>query len=114
MDNHYNYNKYEQYLLSEAWKQKRKQRLKIDNYKCQMCGCTGTMNNRLTVHHFTYHNLFNEDVEKDLVTLCQVCHKSVHRMMNRITDTRTMKHGWKDTISAYVDHVEREADTSLV
>ena len=92
------YSSYPEYLQSEQWKQKVQQRAEIDNFQCCMCGSRGTMNNKLNCHHITYRNIYHEDVYKDLLTLCENCHKSVHIMMNRITDKNGRK-GWKDSLS---------------
>lgn len=97
------YPNYETYLQSEEWRQKARQRMEIDGYRCQMCGSSGTMFNKLNVHHLTYHHLYNEDPWKDLVVLCSSCHSAIHRMMNR--RTAETRHGWKDTITEYVKHI---------
>lgn len=92
---------YEQYLKTDAWKQKARERLKIDDYRCQMCGAQGNQLNPLEVHHMTYHNLGHENTYKDLVTLCHCCHQGVHRMMNRTTGIRQdgkYIRGWKDEL----------------
>lgn len=99
------YKDYDEYLRSSAWKAKALERAEIDNYRCQMCGCTGTMTNKLQIHHLSYRNLYNEDVDKDLITLCDVCHTNVHRMMCRITDSTTGQRGWKDTLPLSTHHV---------
>lgn len=93
-----NYGSYQQYLTSDEWKIKARQRAEIDNYRCCMCGSSGTMNNMLHCHHITYRNIYHEDVYKDILTLCECCHKSVHIMMNRTTDKNGRK-GWKDSLS---------------
>lgn len=95
--NEYNRQRYEAYLKTIDWYTKARNRAKIDNYKCCMCGSIGTQNNPLQAHHITYKNLYHEDIYKDLITLCRNCHKSVHRMMNRITDKSGRK-GWKDNL----------------
>ena len=64
---------YHCYMNSDAWKKKRNERLKLDNFKCQKCG--SAMN--LVVHHITYDRLGREPME-DLITLCQRCHASLH------------------------------------
>lgn len=92
------YADYEEYLASDEWKQKAKERAKIDNHKCCMCGSSGTMNNPLECHHITYKNIYKENIFKDLLTLCDNCHKSVHIMMNRTTD-KNGKRGWKDSLT---------------
>lgn len=105
--------RYDLYLLTSTWREKADKRLGIDKYKCQMCGCEGTPQNPLQVHHLTYHNIYNENIDKDLVTLCKVCHTHVHNMMNRVTNSETGQRGWKDTLpySVHVTSVnEMECD----
>lgn len=88
-------NEYAYYLLSDDWRQKSKERMKIDGYMCTMCGGRGTALNPLEVHHLTYNNIYNENVFSDLVTLCHCCHKSIHNVMNRVTNEEG-RSGWKD------------------
>ena len=68
--------KYLNYIQSDAWKDKAAQRRKIDGNKCALCGSK----RKLQVHHLTYESLTNEDVEKDLITLCQDCHNKAHEI----------------------------------
>lgn len=89
---------YETYMHSPEWRAKAEERIRIDGGKCQMCGCTRTRLNPLHAHHLRYSTLMHEDVDKDLVTLCSICHKGVHRMMNRVTDSQTGRRGWTDTL----------------
>ena len=89
------------YLKSDQWSQKRQQRLAIDDYTCQMCGCKGTQQNPLQIHHFTYHDATDEDVYKSLVTVCRDCHKMIHKMMCRKTD-RYGRRGWKSDLPTFV------------
>ncbi len=44
-----------------------------DNYKCQRCGCTGT----LVVHHQDGNDTNN--IESNLICLCSACHSTLHR-----------------------------------
>ena len=46
-----------------------------DNYTCQCCGKKHT---RLEVHHITYRSKGGTDDEKNLITLCEKCHKAIH------------------------------------
>lgn len=46
-----------------------------DNYTCQCCGKKHV---RLEVHHIIFRNLGGTDDEKNLITLCEKCHKAVH------------------------------------
>lgn len=91
--------RYAQYLESDEWRQMKLRRLEIDNYTCQICGSKGSNMNPLNVHHLSYHNIYHENIDKDLVTLCRSCHMGVHNMMNRITNSETGQRGWKDTLS---------------
>jgi len=65
--------KYNAYMRSDEWKQKRNEIISI--YK--QCVCCGSEEN-LNVHHLTYENIGNEKYE-DLLLLCNMCHKNVHR-----------------------------------
>ena len=68
-----------EYLLSDEWKERAKQRRAIDGFKCAICGKKGC----LSVHHISYANIGNENVETDLVTLCEECHKSLHEQIKQ-------------------------------
>ena len=47
-----------------------------DNYTCQCCG---KKNCRLEVHHIKFKSNGGTDDEENLITLCEDCHKKVHR-----------------------------------
>ncbi|MCA9980243.1 MAG: HNH endonuclease, partial [Anaerolineales bacterium] len=66
---------YEEYMRSDAWRQKREKRLEIDGHCCRMCDHDGSLY-RLEVHHrpSSYKRIPNESVEDDLTTLCVRCH----------------------------------------
>lgn len=95
------YDQYTAYLESDEWKKKRLQRLAIDNYTCQFCGSHGDANNPLETHHFTYKNLFHENVYRDVVTACRCCHEKIHCGMNRVTN-EDGRRGWSDELPAYI------------
>ena len=46
-----------------------------DNYTCQCCGKKHV---RLEVHHIIFRCMGGTDDEKNLITLCEKCHKAVH------------------------------------
>jgi hypothetical protein len=69
---------YHRYLCSDEWKQKREQRLLIDNYKCFFNYSKGCDAVNLQIHHIHYNNIGNEKME-DLVTLCINCHAEIHK-----------------------------------
>ena len=56
--------------------------LNRDNYTCQCCGKKHV---RLEVHHIIFRNLGGTDDEKNLITLCEKCHKAVHDGMLVLT-----------------------------
>lgn len=91
------YTSYQDYLSSSQWREKARRRLQIDNFCCQMCGSRGSSANRLEIHHLSYKNIYQENPYRDLVTLCHVCHRSIHCVMNRITD-ESGRRGWKDSL----------------
>lgn len=66
---------YYEYLESEEWKEKRAQRLDIDDNKCKICASE----DGLQAHHITYKNVYHEDVHLDLITLCKRCHQRIHQ-----------------------------------
>lgn len=76
---------YKQYMRSEAWAEKKRQRMEIDHNCCVMCGRPAEKTrNGLQVHHVTYKRLGHEDVLTDLCTLCGSCHKKIHNYYDRI------------------------------
>ena len=76
---------YERYLHSPEWEAKKAERLKIDKYRCVMCGRPAESCKRtpLQCHHISYERLGHEDVIWDLVTLCGTCHKRLHNYLAR-------------------------------
>ena len=72
-DENWNKPNYYEYMKSPEWKAKREERLKHDNFQCQICHTAIN----LVVHHVTYDRLGNEDLY-DIVKLCQKCHEKVH------------------------------------
>lgn len=65
--------KYQDYMQTAAWREKRSERLEMDGYCCALCGDK----NDLEVHHLTYDRLGNESME-DLITVCHSCHEMLH------------------------------------
>lgn len=76
------YVNYKEYINSPKWKEKRSSRAVFDNYKCQYCGSdVSTYDGDAhtpNVHHLHYDTLGRENIETDLVTLCQQCHHQLH------------------------------------
>lgn len=92
---------YERYLESDTWKQKRAERLKIDKGLCQCC----LSEPATETHHLNYYSVGNEDVLKDLVSVCHGCHCKIHNLMTRCTginDDGTYRYGWRDSLPGIV------------
>src|SRR5437870_6320045 len=61
-------------LQEENYRELRKQVLRRDGWRCQVCG---SMTN-LEVHHKQFRSHSGEDDEQNLITLCFNCHSSAH------------------------------------
>jgi 5-methylcytosine-specific restriction endonuclease McrA len=68
---------YDVYLESMDWKEKRRQRILLDEWRCTKCGQYEDQV-VLQVHHLTYKNVGDENIVDDLVTLCIDCHQEQH------------------------------------
>ena len=66
---------YAEYLNSPSWAQRREIVLARDGHKCAGCGSMA----ELHVHHCTYER-FGYEPLGDLITLCESCHKAVHKL----------------------------------
>lgn len=66
---------YKEYLLSDDWKQKRRQKL-LKKRHCAVC----SSKKELHVHHLNYKNLFDVEMS-DLRVLCKRCHFLAHDLM---------------------------------
>lgn len=85
--------KYHYYINKSAeWKQVKKAVLQRDEYACQCCGRTDE-ETILSVHHRCYDSLFQESNNnyKDLITLCKVCHFSIHQAKSNINRFKLQK-----------------------
>ena len=96
---------YLEYLNSEKWRSIKRKRIEIDGGRCVCCGSRGTTGNPLEVHHLSYKNIYHAEtrIYEDLVTLCSICHKQIHNVMNRVTSP-SGRRGWKDNGS--IPHVQ--------
>ena len=62
-------------LDSEPYDRLRRQVLRRDGWRCQVCG---TMSH-LEVHHIEFRSHYGDDSELNLITLCTLCHVQAHR-----------------------------------
>ncbi len=67
------FNSYQEYLMSQYWKDKRDFILEHFGNKCIECGTEKGLN----VHHKNYDSVGNENTE-DVTVLCFKCHKEEH------------------------------------
>ena len=65
---------YHEYLKSNDWKLKREEALDVYGKSCDVCY---SEKDGLHVHHMTYKNIFNENMQ-DLQILCPSCHEKEH------------------------------------
>lgn len=71
--------RYEEYISSKEWKEKRKKVASERNFICEMC--KKQVGNKFHVHHMTYKNFMNEE-DEDLMLLCKECHEKIHYREN--------------------------------
>ena len=67
---------YQEYIKSEPWKEKKRERLDFAMYCCELCSNP----NGLEVHHRSYKNLGDERLN-DMIALCETCHGVFHRRL---------------------------------
>ena len=67
-----------------------------DNYKCQHCGCHGK-GVKLHVHHIESRKI-GGDAPDNLITLCEDCHKKLHKGLIKVT--KSLKRKTKSTRDA--------------
>ena len=67
---------YHDQLIDKRWIKKREQVFKLKGRKCSVCGAT----HNLQIHHLRYlDNKYEWEYKmKDLVVLCECCHKRKH------------------------------------
>ena len=68
--------RYEKHLSSDQFAQLKRDRLIIDNFKCQICSATVDLSTS-HCHHITYIRLGKESLS-DVSTLCKECHEKLH------------------------------------
>ena len=75
--------KYNIYIQSKLWRDKKEYLLNKRGCKCEVCGTVPKISYdmyRMTIiniHHKTYERFGNE-LESDLIILCDKCHKKIH------------------------------------
>jgi len=64
---------YIEYLKSEDWKIRRKYLMELADWTCSICGNKATQ-----LHHLKYDKLGDEELDVDVIPLCNNCHKKIH------------------------------------
>lgn len=72
---------YQKYLKEEYWINLRSKILKRDNYECKKC----KSKKNLQIHHKKYRGFYKE-LPKDLITLCNMCHRYEHSYIKKIIE----------------------------
>jgi hypothetical protein len=65
---------YDAYLRSDAWRAKRVQALRRDNFQCQGC----RERPATQVHHLTYAHV-GDELLFELISICDKCHAHAHK-----------------------------------
>lgn len=84
----FSYQKYKNYLLSDAWAMRKDQLFSVVGRNCEMCGS----GNHIQVHHLTYERLYDERAG-DLVVVCSECHEIMDKDRKENT-TQNQFAGW--------------------
>ena len=58
----------------ESYRLLRQSILQRDQWHCQSCGSMF----RLEVHHMISRGQLGDDMEKNLITVCSICHRKLH------------------------------------
>jgi 5-methylcytosine-specific restriction endonuclease McrA len=66
---------YFDYIYSDEWEAKKKLVFERDNHICQEC----KKNSAEQVHHLTYKNFKNENLD-ELISVCVNCHHKIHNI----------------------------------
>lgn len=78
--------RYDMYLASPEWKERRKRAIDRAEHRCQVCNSK----NHLDAHHRTYAR-FEHENPGDLTVLCRSCHKLFHGKSKLATNSSDAK-----------------------
>lgn len=68
------YATYDAYLASGAWKQCRESYYSRHDRRCAVC----ENNEDVSLHHCSYRRVGGQELDRDLVPLCDLCHRIAH------------------------------------
>lgn len=104
----------QKYYQSTQWRQKRQERLKLDNHRCRFCDEDGT-NYHLEIHHrpSSYAKIPNESVINDLITVCVFCHNIItERIRRRRYEGHKIQIQYK--LSNAVERMDKDVESSKI
>ena len=96
---------YHEYIQSDEWRGKRKERLIFAGYCCELCN----ISYKLEVHHRTYERLGDEELG-DLFVLCVDCHQLFHSRME-VVPTNKHPEYWSVYIARRAGLIVERRDT---
>jgi len=64
---------YIDYLKSDDWRERRIELMEEANHECSICGDKATQ-----LHRLNYNNLGFEEIDIDLIAVCNKCYKEIH------------------------------------
>lgn len=73
---------YKRYLRCKHWRELRLEVLEHAGNKCEICGYLPWKDGVLQIHHKTYENRGNEQLD-DLVCVCPRCHMEIHKITGK-------------------------------
>lgn len=69
--------KYDDYLLTKHWRNKRKLIIAERHGVCQKCKKKIEEKGKIHIHHLTYERI-GDELAEDLMLLCEDCHHKIH------------------------------------
>lgn len=80
------YLKYQKYIRSKEWKDKRDRLFEVKGKRCVCCGRTEDDGVKIHMHHNSYEWLYHEEEHPEIVVpVCQICHVAIHRNKNNFS-----------------------------
>jgi hypothetical protein len=101
---------YLEYLNSPEWVEKTTLAKERAGHKCQLCNS----NKKLNTHHRTYERIKNE-LESDLIVLCEKCHSTFHGIIKKPKKNKKVKkYTFEKAISELRKYLHKHANLSPV
>ena len=102
--------KYNEYLKSEKWANKRQQVALREHWTCQKCGKVILTN--FHIHHKSYKHFGDEPLD-DLMFLCENCHTNIHCGIKAKKYNKSHKKKQKKCENCYFSQLERYKNSKI-